>query len=304
MVAKTTRYVRRSRPYLSISLKGMIWLLLTREQRRLEIERWQNRLVRNCAVCNGTGYVMKPNSGKAVMCECQERALLSAHLVASGVPRKYVDPVVWNWDNIKNNRESTERVKRYAEDFESNYRNGRGLYLYGQQGRGKSVLESLAAREIAARINPDTGRHYQPCFVIYEELIQTSHHARHDINAKNSLNTMISRSDVLIIDNVGSETGSREYSTKFLEFVLRKRDNDNLPVIVSSNLTPEQLAGFYSDTVADFIEQNCEYVIVKGDNFRRVSGTAVLDDPLLTGDVGSLGTDVAILGDDLVGDEP
>lgn len=205
-------------------------MIFTSEQREAEIQRWQNRLVKNCQLCKGSGSVIKPGTAKAVMCQCQEQSLLNAHLVASGIPRKYVDPQ-WNWNNINNNKESTDKVVKYAREFEDNYFKGKGLYIYGQQGRGKSLLESLCARDVASKINPDSEKHYRVVFIIYEELVQISHQSRSDLNARALLNKIVSKPDLLIIDNIGSETGSQEYSTKFLEFILRKRDNDNIPTI-------------------------------------------------------------------------
>ncbi|MNY24599.1 DNA replication protein DnaC [compost metagenome] len=105
--------------------------------------------------------------------------------------------------------------------------------------------------------------------MIYEELVQLSHQGRSDLKAKELMSRIISKSDLLIIDNIGSETGSKEYNTKLLEFVLRKRDNDNVPTIISSNYTPEQLKQAYSDTVHDFVKQNFNYVLVQGENFRK-----------------------------------
>ncbi|MNV94156.1 DNA replication protein DnaC [compost metagenome] len=83
------------------------------------------------------------------------------------------------------------------------------------------------------------------------------------------MNMIIENPDLLIIDNIGSETGTQAYNTKVLEFVLRKRDNNSVPTIISSNFTPEQLIQTYSDTVHDFIVQNSDLVLVQGDNFRQ-----------------------------------
>lgn len=250
-------------------------MIFSTQEQQLEIQRWQNRLVKNCQICKGSGSINKPGSSKAIMCSCQEQALLNAHLAGAGIPRKYLNST-WNWEGLNNNRESTEKVKQYATDFKNYYYDGKGLYIYGQQGRGKSLLESLVAREVAALINDDHGKHFRVIFMIYEELVQLSHQARSDLKAKELLSKIIGKSDLLIVDNIGSETGSREYNTKLLEFILRKRDNDNVPSIISSNYTPEQLKQAYSDTVHDFIKQNCEYVLVQGENFRKKD--SVLDD--------------------------
>lgn len=245
-------------------------MLFTREELQLEIKRWQNRLMANCPICKGIGSIDKPGTTKAIMCKCQEKSILNAHLVASGIPRKYLDES-WNWDGLNNNQESKEKIKKYTENFKENYFAGKGLYIYGRQGRGKSLMEALVAREISRLINPDRGSNFKVAFIIYEELVKLSHEARNDMSSSKKLNMIIENPDLLIIDNVGSETGSQSYNMKLLELVLRKRDNSSIPTIISSNYTPEQLIEKYSDTVHDFIVQNCDLVFVQGDNFRQKS---------------------------------
>lgn len=252
-------------------------MIFSRDEHQAEIKRWQNRLVKNCQICNGLGSIDKPGSNTAIMCSCQEQALLNAHLASSGIPRKYLN-TKWSWDGLNNNKESTDKMKDYADNFEDHYYDGTGIYIYGQQGRGKSLLESLIAREVAAKINPDHNKHNRVAFIIFEELVQLTHQSRSDLVARNLYHTIVSKPDLLIIDNIGSETGSKEYNTKILEFILRKRDNDSRPTIISSNYTPEQLLGAYSDTVHDFIDQNCISVLVQGENFRKKS--AIDDDSL------------------------
>ncbi|AEO93484.1 DnaC-like helicase loader [Bacillus phage G] len=255
-------------------------MIFTREEQQAEVKKWQNRLVRNCPKCKGLGSIDIPGSNKATMCSCQKQALLNADLASSGVPRKYLDSN-WNWEGLNNNKESTEKMKEYANNFDEHYYSGQGIYLYGQQGRGKSLLESLVAREVAAKINRDTSKNYKIAFIIFEELVQLTHQSRSDLKARNLYHSLISKPDLLIVDNIGSETGSKEYNTKVLEFLLRKRDNDGVPTVISSNYTPEQLLAAYSDTVHDFIVQNSIQVLVQGENHRKKNAMGDIDDDIL-----------------------
>lgn len=250
-------------------------MLFSKDELDLEIKKWHNRIVKNCPLCNGIGAVDIPNSNNTRLCECQQKAMANAHLVASGIPRKYIDSN-WDWEILQNNKESTEKVKKFVSNFEQNYYAGKWLYIYGRQGRGKSLLESLAAREIIKKINPDTNKHYKVFFIIFEELVQISHDARSDNIARKKMNFIIESPDLLIVDNVGSETGTINYNAKFLEFILRKRDNNCVPTIISSNFTLEQVKSHYSDTIHDFIVQNSELVLVEGENHRQKG--SILDD--------------------------
>jgi DNA replication protein DnaC len=243
-------------------------MIFSKEQFEDEIKIWQNRIVRQCKLCNGIGSIDLSNSNKAVMCECQQKALTNSYLVASGVPRKYID-ATWDWDVLNNNRESTEKMKCYIEDFINNYKKGKGVYLYGRQGRGKSLLESLAARDVVKLINPDTNSYFKIGFIIFEDMIKISHESRNEFSSRKKYLYLIENTDLLIMDNIGSETGTQGHNTKVLQYILRKRDNSCLPTIISSNYTPEKIKEAYSDTVHDFIIQNCDLILVEGENFRQ-----------------------------------
>lgn len=243
-------------------------MIFSKEELQQEVIRWQNRLVKSCVICKGVGSIEKPGTTKAIMCKCQEQSMLNAHLVAAGIPRKYLNST-WNWDGINSNKEATNKARNYSSNFIQNYFDGKGLYIYGRQGRGKSLLESLIARDVAAKVNPDNGKKFRVAFIIFEEFVQLSHRARSDFEARKQVDSLIENPDLLIIDNIGSETGTQTYNTKFLEFILRKRDNNSVPTIISSNYTPEQLIEPYSDTVHDFIVQNNELIFVQGDNHRK-----------------------------------
>lgn len=264
-------------------------MLYNEEELNAEIKRWENRLVKNCKICNGTGMIQENKDELAKMCSCMKQSLLNAHLVAAGIPRKFLGSS-WDWDGFKNHKDAANKVKKYVEEFENNYFTGRGLYLYGQQGRGKTMLEALAAKDISLKINPDTEKQYKVAFIIFEELVQLSHDARSNYSARQKLNTIITKPDLLILDNLGSETGHKSdtgYVSKFLEFILRKRNNDCLPTIISSNYTPEQLKEAYTDIIYQFVEENFELVAVTGDNWRLIRGTQsnILDDNLLDEDL-------------------
>jgi DNA replication protein DnaC len=251
-------------------------MIFSKEDLDQEIKRWQNRLVKNCKDCEGSGSVSKQGTNKAVMCDCQNRALSNSYLVASGIPRKYLDEN-WNWENINCNKDSIDKVRKYVGTFVQNYYAGKWLYIYGRQGRGKSLLESLSARDIIKKINPDTDRHFKVAFIIFEEMVQLSHEARNDSISRKRYNAIIENTDLLIIDNIGSETGTVPYNSKVLEYILRKRDNNCMPTIISSNFTPEQIKNHYSDTIHDFIVQNSELVLVEGENYRQ-KGNVFEDD--------------------------
>lgn len=110
----------------------------------------------------------------------------------------------------------------------------KGMYLHGPYGAGKSYLLSALAKEL-------TKKRVNVIFTFVPDLVR---------NLKNSMVTdtletkinMLKRSDVLILDDLGGEYLSVWFRDEILLPVLHYRLNAKLPVLISSNLSPAQLA--------------------------------------------------------------
>jgi DNA replication protein DnaC len=243
-------------------------MFFTPEQREKEMKRWENRLIEPCLLCKGEGSITTER-GTAKMCECTRQAHINTELASCGLPSKYLQ---WTWDMCEE-KDFVKECKEYANNFVENYLIGKGLYLEGSQGRGKSTMEVLIAKEAAAMINPDTKQHFKVAFSIYEDMVQLSHKGRQgDRAASYKLEKLIDEPDLLIIDNIGSETGfgnDTKYTTKLLEYILRKRDNAEKSTIISSNFNSGELEEKYSDTIYQFVDLNCDIIMVTGENNRR-----------------------------------
>ena len=231
-----------------------------------ERKKWDNRLIRKCKICNGQGIIQKENI--MINCECTNKAQLFTKLVCNGVPRKYLE---WRWADCED-EQFIKECKVYADNFVDNYFDGTGLFLYGLQGRGKTTMESLIARDVTIKTNPDTGKPFEVIFVMFEQLVQWNLQKNNDWVSRNKLEYVIESSDLLIIDNLGSETGfgsDSKANVKLLDRILRTRDNNQSPFIISSNFTLDEIGKYYSETIKDFISDDCKLIEVSGDKLRN-----------------------------------
>lgn len=235
-------------------------MAFTNEQLEQEVKRWHNRIVNRCPKCNGEGLVYV--NDKPIYCDCMKYAQLYAQLVLNGVPRRYL---TWTWEDCYD-LDFINKCKAYSDNFLNEYYDGRGLYLYGSQGRGKTTMETLVAKYAAMKINPDTGKPFKVMFVLFENLVQASY------NNKEAINEAIYSPDLLIIDNLGSETGMNsdsKYNVRLLERIIRTRDNNEVPTIISSNFNMDEIQTYYGDAMKDLIEKNSEIISVTGQNLRQ-----------------------------------
>lgn len=241
-------------------------VLFDEEKMLMERKRWDNRLIKSCKICNGEGILEK--NGVMINCNCTNKSSLFTKLTLNGVPRKFLE---WKWADCEN-YDFVNECKLYVDNFLNNYYNGTGLFLYGLQGRGKTTMESLIARDVTIKINPDTNKQFEVIFIMFEQLIQWNLQQNHDFVSRKKLEYVIEHPDLLIIDNIGSETGFNNESkanVKLLDKILRTRDNNMLPFIISSNFTLEEIKKYYSETIKDFISDNCKVIQIDGDKLRN-----------------------------------
>jgi DNA replication protein DnaC len=189
------------------------------------------------------------------------------NLLDWGFPRKFLD-AKWNINLIKN-EVYYPQIEKYMKDFDDNYLNGRGLFLYGSEGRGKTTISCIIAKYAASKMNPYSFEKKTKFTAAYSQLDSIMSLILND-RIKGSL--FISYPDLLIIDNIGEEFGRNEnkFSQRTLDNIIRQRDNDKKPLILCSKYNISDIEIEYSKEVKEFIEYNNEIVEVSGINHRII----------------------------------
>jgi DNA replication protein DnaC len=98
-------------------------------------------------VCDGSGFEIDEQTNSARDCACRAQLVANARArhLRDRVPRRYLD---LSWDRhpltalAKDplNADSVRKVKRYCADIQRNLAEGRGLWLMGHTGTGKTTL--------------------------------------------------------------------------------------------------------------------------------------------------------------------
>ena len=109
-------------------------------------------------ICDGSGFEIDEQTNRARDCACRAQLVANARArhLRDRVPRRYLD---LSWDRhplttlAKDplNADSVRKVKRYCADIQRNLAEGKGLWLMGHTGTGKTTLgytiAATAARE-------------------------------------------------------------------------------------------------------------------------------------------------------------
>lgn len=138
-----------------------------------------------------------------------------------------------------------EEVASWLEDTE-----GRGLFMIGSNGRGKSV--------IATKILPWFFREQGYGYAIYIA------------SEINQYKNEVMYPKILCIDDVGVEDIANDYGEKINVFakVMDEVERKKKMIIITSNLTKEQMEKKYSTRTIDRINGCCKVVAFNGESLR------------------------------------
>ena len=219
-----------------------------------------------CDRCGGTGYV-----GSA-MCEClqelcrqeqkKELSLLSGGKESFSQFRlEYypdrIDPKIGVSPRAVMER-NFRTCRTYAATFS---RNSGNLLFIGGTGLGKTFLSACIARSVADR----------GCSVVYEtanHLFAKLERAKFsgDENAREEVKKY-TECDLLIVDDLGTEMPG-QFVTAALYSLLNDRLLENKPMVISTNLTVEELGRRYSPQIASRLHGSFNRLTFLGEDIR------------------------------------
>lgn len=157
--------------------------------------------------------------------------------------------------------EGTEEIKRckiYLEHFDEAEEAGRGLLLWGNTGNGKTFAASCIANALI-----DQGI---PAMVTSFPRILAA-----GWNDRSKIAQQLSDYKLLVIDDLGAERNS-DYALETVYMVIDERYKSGLPLIVTTNLTLEELTkpqNMDYQRIYDRVLEMCTPVCFKGANRRR-----------------------------------
>lgn len=142
------------------------------------------------------------------------------------------EPRMQYWTFAKDdgaNAELTAGLKKYVEDFSEHKKNGKGLLLYGDVGRGKTYGAACVANALL-----DKGYTVlMTDFIAIESIVSK-------VWDKQAYYNELNKFSLLIIDDLAVERKS-EYMSQIVQAVINTRYNAGLPLIITTNLTGEEL---------------------------------------------------------------
>lgn len=204
-----------------------------------------------CEKCSDSGYI-----DGVKMCSCLRELIIKGRIEESAMGRLLEKQ---SFDNFELGVYSydpkvAERMKmilamakNYVRDFKDKREN---LLLIGKTGTGKTHISTAIARELIHQGYDVIYDSTQNIISDFEADRFKSGYGREENRSDKYLNCTL-----LIIDDLGTEF-SNAFTVSTLYNLLNARQNSDLPTIISTNLSPEELSAKYEDRIFSRIMGN------------------------------------------------
>ncbi|MBX5441127.1 MAG: ATP-binding protein [Solirubrobacteraceae bacterium] len=186
-------------------------------------------------ICDGSGFVIDDATNTARDCRCRPQRIAAARArsLEARIPRKYRDVAFDRFPVTEIDPTVVDVVRRFCHDIEANLDAGRGIWLEGDPGTGKTTLAMLVSKAaIEARRTT----------AIYS-LPRLMGVLRESIESEEGLLGLLDRLatvDLLHIDDLGAEHRT-DWVNEQLYSIVNTRYEDQRSIVLTTNATADEL---------------------------------------------------------------
>jgi DNA replication protein DnaC len=195
-------------------------------------------------VCDGSGWILGPED-VARECECRTPRLKRGRVrgIASAIPPRYRGvsfdrPPVSDMERDMTSRHVVNAVREYVDALDENLAAGRGLWLMGSTGTGKTTLGMLIAKTALAA-GRTAAVYFTPKLLTQ---IRQTYQATDSEDAYEAFFKRLTSVDLLYIDDLGSERHT-DWVVEQLYALVNERYENQRSVLVTSNAKADAGAG-------------------------------------------------------------
>jgi DNA replication protein DnaC len=230
-------------------------------------------------VCDGSGWILDDGSDEARSCECREARLRRGRNrgVASVIPRKFQGvsferPPVSDMERDPQTGGAVDEIRRYLKNLDENLEKGRGVWLFGDPGTGKTTLAMLVSK-LALEKSRSVAIYSLPKLLAR---IRQTYDAEPGGDSYLTFFERLTSVDLLHIDDLGAEKRS-DWVLEQLYALVNERYEAQRSILVTTNLDDKQLEEQIGQrTVSRLVEMCGACMIPMHGHDRREPAEAVL----------------------------
>lgn len=220
-------------------------------------------------VCDGSGWILGPED-VARPCECRESRLKRGRVrgVASVIPPRYRGvsfdrPPVSGMERDLQTKAALAEVRAFADDLDARLEEGRGLWLFGDTGTGKTTLAMLVSK-LALESGRSVAIYSLPKLLAR---IRRTYDSEPGGDSYLAFFERLTSVDLLHIDDLGAEKRS-DWVLEQLYALINERYEAQRSVIVTTNLPHEELEEQIGNRTVSRLSQICDEVPLFGSDRR------------------------------------
>ena len=221
-------------------------------------------------VCDGSGWILGPED-VARPCECRAERLNRGRSrgISSVIPPRYRGvsfdrPPVSDMERDLQTKMAVGEVRGFVDNLDTRLNEGRGLWIFGNTGTGKTTLAMLISKAAL-----EAGR----TVAIYSlpkllARIRRTYDSEPGGDSYLSFFERLTSVDLLHIDDLGAEKRS-DWVLEQLYALVNERYETQRSMLITTNLRHEELEEQIGPRTVSRLAQICEAVEVVGDDDRR-----------------------------------
>jgi DNA replication protein DnaC len=220
-------------------------------------------------VCDGSGWILGPED-IARECECRAQRLKHGRVrgVASVIPPRYRGvsferPPVSDMARDLETKVAVGEVRRYVEELDDRLDAGRGLWLFGDTGTGKTTLAMLVSKA-ALEAGRSVAIYSLPKLLAR---IRRTYDSEPGGDSYLAFFERLTSVDLLHIDDLGAEKRS-DWVLEQLYALINERYEAERSVLVTTNLPHQELEDQIGSRTVSRLSQICDEVPLFGSDRR------------------------------------
>lgn len=220
-------------------------------------------------VCDGSGWILGPED-VARPCECREARLKRGRVrgVASVIPPRYRGvsfdrPPVSDMERDLQTKAALAEVRAYVADLDTRLEEGRGLWLFGDTGTGKTTLAMLVSK-MALEAGHSVAIYSLPKLLAR---IRRTYESEPGGDSYLAFFERLTSVDLLHIDDLGAEKRS-DWVLEQLYALINERYESQKSVLVTTNLKEDELEEQIGARTVSRLSQMCSGVPLFGSDRR------------------------------------